>query len=163
MRLSSESFEAEQKNFGLRSFHELNMRLSGIHIPCGWIIWQPDTSTLNFVNLTSTQPIIVQNSISIDDTLHVFCYHHGTRVDFQIIVINDIRQINTLIDLLTNYSDTFQIVAMLLISIFIIFTNECPNPEVETQQALPFISGYAAFSVMKSSSKPYCVSSANFS
>ena len=30
-----------------------------------------------------------------------------------------------------------------------IFTNECPDPEVETQQALSFIPGYAAFSVMK--------------
>ena len=105
MRLSSESFEAEQKKFALGSFHELNMRLSEIHVPSGWIIWQPDTSTLNFVNLTSTQPIIVQNSLSIDHTLHVSSYHHGTLVDFHILVISDIRQINTLIDLLTNYSD----------------------------------------------------------
>ena len=81
------------------------MRLSEIHVPSGWIIWQPDTSTLNYVNLTSTQPIIVQNSLSIDLTLHVSSYRHGTRVDFHILVISDIRQINTLIDLLTNYSD----------------------------------------------------------
>ena len=84
MRLSSESFEAEQKKFALGSFHELNMRLSEIHVPSGWIIWQPDTSTLNFVNLTSTQPIIVQNSLSIDHTLHVSSYHHGTESMMQI-------------------------------------------------------------------------------
>ena len=30
-----------------------------------------------------------------------------------------------------------------------ILTNECPDPDVETQQALSFISGYATFSVMK--------------
>ena len=101
MRLSSESVEAEQKNIALESFHELNMRLSEIHVPSSWIIWQPDTSTLNLVNLTSTQPIIVQNSLSIDYTLHVSSYHHGTRVDSHILVISNIRQINTL----TNYSD----------------------------------------------------------
>ena len=97
-------FEAEQRKFAIGSFDELIIRLSDIQVPSGWIIWQPDSATLNFVNLTSTHPIILQNYLTIDHALQVRCCHHETQVDFNIPVINDIRQISTLIDLLTSYN-----------------------------------------------------------
>ena len=56
---------------------------------------------------------------SIYNTLEVICCHHGTPADFNLPIINDIRQINTLIDLRTNYSVNRVCIGKYLFSIVI--------------------------------------------
>lgn len=76
------SFEAKQRKFALGSFKELISRRCELHVPSEEIIWHPDTTIWNILNLTSTHPIIFQNYL-IDHTLQVTSCHHGARVGFR--------------------------------------------------------------------------------
>ena len=65
--------------------------------PGDWVIWQPNSTQVSVINLTSTNTISVQNYFTIDTSLEVKVYHHGTPVILSIKCISDNRQIHTLI------------------------------------------------------------------
>ena len=74
-----------------------------IQLPDKWIIWHPSATQTSVINLTSMNPKSVQNYLIVDSSLDVKAYHHGTPVILSVKVVNDIRQINTLIQELVNY------------------------------------------------------------
>ena len=53
---------------------------------------------MNVLNLTSTHPITLKSYFTIDNSLQVICYHHGSPIILSIQVITDVRQISMLID-----------------------------------------------------------------
>ena len=61
---------------------------------------------ISIVHLTTNSGVIsVQDSFTIDKFLQVRCYHHGILVNLSIKSICDMRQISTLIDELSNYTE----------------------------------------------------------
>ena len=58
---------------------------------------------MSVFNPTSTNPISVQNNLIVDSSLDEKVHHHEIPVILSVKVVNDIREINTLIQELVNY------------------------------------------------------------
>ena len=97
------SFEEEQGRFSIATFDDLINKPFNVDTPPGLIVWHPQTTEISFTNLSSTDSIAIQNSLTINSFLKVRCYHHGALVIPTINRIYDILQIDTLIEELTNY------------------------------------------------------------
>ena len=80
--LGIEFFEAEQKKFSVNNFDQLITKLREVQVPPGWIIFHPNSTTVNVTNLTLSHPILFQNYLSIDDSLHVISYRNEAPVVF---------------------------------------------------------------------------------
>ena len=98
-------YEKEQRKFSISKLDDIITKSCNVNIPQEWIVWNRDTG-ISFVHLTTNSGVIsVLNSFTIDNLLQVKCYHHGTLVNLSINYISDMRQICTLIDELSNYSE----------------------------------------------------------
>ena len=105
MKQSVDLYEEEQKKLTVSKLDDIITKSSNIKIPQEWIVWNMD-SGISIVHLTTNSGVIsVQNSFTIDNFLQVKCYHHGILVNLSVNSISDVRQICTLIDKLSNYSE----------------------------------------------------------
>ena len=83
---------------------------------------------ISIVHLTTNSGVIsVQDSFTIDKFLQVRCYHHGILVNLSIKSICDMRQISTLIDELSNYTEYNAVRA---------YNPGIPNPEIPGSRSI---------------------------
>ena len=76
---------------------ELVNKLSEVQVPGGWYVLYLNSSCMNVLNLASTHPITLKSYYTIDNSLRIICYHHGSPIILSIQLITDVRQISLLI------------------------------------------------------------------